>query len=217
MVRYETPTGFNAYIKIMFHANGKADANAARPRHRRRRHVARMTAPRPRGLVTSPHRNALTVAPAAPARRAPDSGVTLIEMMVVLVIIGIVAALVVPNVIGRPDEARVAVAGADLRSVAASLEMYRLDNRAYPTTSQGLAALTLPPSEPPLPVNWAEGGYLPALPVDPWGNDYLYLSPAETGAYELISTGADGAPGGEGVDADIRYGAGSATAAGPAG
>ena len=139
--------------------------------------------------------------------RALDSGVTLIEMMVVLVIIGIVAALVVPNVIGRPDEARVAVAGADLRSVAASLEMYRLDNRGYPTTEQGLAALTQRPSAAPVPVNWAAGGYLPSAPVDPWGNPYIYKSPAEAGPYELISNGADGLPGGEGADADIRHGA----------
>lgn len=146
------------------------------------------------------------------ARRSRDSGVTLIEMMVVLVIIGIVAALVVPNVIGRPDEARVAVAGADLRSVAASLEMYRLDNRAYPTTEQGLAALTARPTAQPVPLNWVAGGYLPSMPVDPWGNPYIYRSPAENGAYELMSNGADGVPGGEGADADIRHGAVNASA-----
>ena len=139
-------------------------------------------------------------------KRLRDSGVTLIEMMVVLVIIGIVAALVVPNVIGRPDEARVAVAGADLRAVAASLEMYRLDNRTYPTTEQGLSALTQRPTSQPVPVNWVEGGYLPTPPVDPWGNPYIYRSPAEDGPYDLISNGADGAPGGEGPDADIRHG-----------
>lgn len=156
--------------------------------------------------------------PNCPEKPAPqrkrDSGVTLIEMMVVLVIIGIVAALVVPNVIGRPDEARVAVAGADLRSVAASLEMYRLDNRAYPTTEQGLAALTARPTTQPVPLNWVEGGYLPSMPVDPWGNPYVYRSPADNGAYELMSNGADGVPGGEGSDADIRYGAVDASAIG---
>jgi general secretion pathway protein G len=141
--------------------------------------------------------------------RDPEAGVTLIEMMVVLVIIGIVAALVVPNVIGRPDEARVAVAEADLRSVAASLEMYRLDNRTYPTTAQGLAALSARPTEPPVPTNWVEGGYLPNVPLDPWGNPYIYRSPADGAPYELISNGADGEPGGEGVNADIRYGAGA--------
>ncbi|MGV8951230.1 MAG: type II secretion system major pseudopilin GspG [Cypionkella sp.] len=139
-----------------------------------------------------------------PSLRGSESGVTLIEMMVVLVIIGIVAALVVPNVIGRPDEARVAVAGADLRSVSASLEMYRLDNRSYPTTEQGLAALTQRPTTSPVPSNWAAGGYLPSAPLDPWGNAYIYRSPAESGPYELVSNGADGVPGGEGANADIR-------------
>lgn len=139
-------------------------------------------------------------------RRLRDSGVTLIEMMVVLVIIGIVAALVVPNVIGRPDEARVAVAGADLRAVAASLEMYRLDNRTYPTTEQGLLALTQRPTSQPVPVNWVEGGYLPTPPVDPWGNPYVYRSPAVDGPYDLVSNGADGVAGGEGPDADIWHG-----------
>lgn len=144
-------------------------------------------------------------------RRKPDAGVTLIEMMIVLVIIGIVAALVVPNVIGRPDEARVAVAGADLKTIAASLEMYRLDNRTYPTAAQGLQALTTMPTDPPVPANWVSGGYLPTLPADPWGNPYVYLMPGPNGPYELISLGADGVVGGDGVDADIRHGAGVAT------
>ena len=147
-------------------------------------------------------------------KRCRDAGVTLIEMMVVLVIIAIVAALVVPNVIGRPDEARVAVAGADLRTVAASLEMYRLDNRTYPTTSQGLQALVQRPSEAPLPANWMAGGYLPDVPSDPWGKAYLYESPADTAPYALTSLGADGTPGGEGVDADIRLGGAMTTADG---
>lgn len=142
--------------------------------------------------------------------RDGQAGVTLIEMMIVLVIIGVVAALIVPNVIGRPDQARVAVADADLRSIAASLEMYRLDNRAYPTARQGLQALTVRPTEPPLPLVWPEGGYLPAAPVDPWGNPYLYVLPDSGAGYELVSLGADGAPGGEGVAADIRRGPGGA-------
>ncbi len=141
-------------------------------------------------------------------RRTRDAGVTLIEMMVVLVIIGIVAALVVPNVIGRPDEARVAVATTDLRTISASLEMYRLDNRSYPTTEQGLAALTSRPVAAPVPANWMAGGYLPNLPIDPWGNPYAYSAPAEAGPYEVSSLGADGAPGGVGADADLRHGAG---------
>ena len=144
--------------------------------------------------------------------RHPESGVTLIEMMVVLVIIGIVASLVVPQVMGRPDQARAAVAGADMRTIASSLEMYRLDNRTYPTTSQGLSALASPPNQAPLPVNWASGGYLPDIPADPWGSPYVYQSPGQNGPYELMSLGADRAPGGEGVDADIRYGPGVASA-----
>ncbi len=140
-------------------------------------------------------------------RRDPEAGVTLIEMMVVLVIIAIVAGMIVPNVIGRPDEARVTVARTDLRTIAASLEMYRLDNRAYPTTTQGLEALVSRPSEPPPPPNWASGGYLPQVPQDPWGNAYVYRSPGEDAPYDLASFGADAQPGGEGVQADILHGA----------
>lgn len=147
-------------------------------------------------------------------RRVRDAGVTLIEMMVVLVIIGIVAALIVPNVIGRPDEARVAVATADLRTIASSLEMYRLDNRSYPTTEQGLSALTSRPVTSPVPANWMSGGYLPNLPVDPWGNPYQYRSPTDTAPYEVLSLGADGEPNGTGVNADILYGAGIVAASG---
>ena len=144
---------------------------------------------------------------ARPAPRRGDSGVTLIEMMVVLVIIGIVAALIVPNVIGRPDEARRAVAEADIRSIAASLEIFRLDNRRYPTVDEGLQALVTRPADAP---GWAEGGYLPGLPVDPWGAAYLYATPGEAADYDLVSYGADGVPGGEGVDADLNSRAGAA-------
>ncbi|EEB85134.1 type II secretion system major pseudopilin GspG [Roseobacter sp. GAI101] len=136
-------------------------------------------------------------------RRHPESGVTLIEMMVVLVIIALVAAMIVPNVIGRPNEARVAVAKTDIRAISSALELYRLDNRTYPTTSQGLAALVRRPTSPPEPSNWVQGGYLPEDPTDPWGNAYLYRSPGDTANFDLISLGADGAVGGTGVDADI--------------
>lgn len=139
--------------------------------------------------------------------RQSDAGVTLIEMMIVLVIIGIVAALIVPNVIGRPDQARVAVANADLRTIAASLEMYRLDNRTYPTTEQGLQALTTAPTLAPTPPNWVAGGYLPNVPTDPWGNPYVFRSPGAAAGFDLMSLGADGTEGGEGVDADITLGA----------
>ena len=145
--------------------------------------------------------------PVKPRERDPESGVTLIEMMVVLVIIAIVAALIVPNVIGRPDEARVTVARTDIRTIASSLEMYRLDNRRYPTTTQGVEALVARPVSPPVPPNWASGGYLAQVPVDPWGNPYVYRSPGDGAPFDLVSLGADGQPGGEGVDADIAHGA----------
>lgn len=137
------------------------------------------------------------------AQRDREAGVTLIEMMVVLVIIAVVAAMVVPNVIGRPDAARVTVAETDIRSIASALELYRLDNRSYPTTSQGLAALVEKPVSAPVPSNWATEGYLGELPVDPWGSAYVYASPGRDDPYDLISLGSDGAPGGEGNAADI--------------
>ena len=145
------------------------------------------------------------------AKRKRDAGVTLIEMMVVLVIIAVVAAMVVPNVINRPDEARVTMARTDLRSIAGALEIYRLDNRSYPSTAQGLSALVERPTIPPEPVSWASGGYLSAMPQDPWGTAYVYRSPGEAGAFDLISLGADGQPGGDGVNADIIFGTAQAS------
>lgn len=135
--------------------------------------------------------------------RDPEAGVTLIEMMVVLVIIAVVAAMIVPNVIGRPDEARVTVARTDLRTISSALELYRLDNRTYPTTAQGLAALVERPTSAPVPQSWSSSGYLDSLPEDPWGNAYIYRSPGQVGAFDLVSLGADGRPGGDGVDSDI--------------
>ncbi len=140
------------------------------------------------------------------ARRAigdPEAGLTLIEMIVVLAIIALVAALIVPNVIGRPDEARVTVANTDIRTISAALKMYRLDNGDYPTTEQGLAALATKPSAPPVPRSWSAEGYLAQVPVDPWGNAYVYRMPGTAGAFDLISNGKDGKPGGEGLDADL--------------
>ena len=136
-------------------------------------------------------------------RRQGDAGVTLIEMMVVLVIIAIIAALIVPNVIGRPDEARVTVAKSDIRTLAAALELFRLDARVYPTTEQGLDALVNRPVLAPVPDRWAEGGYLGNLPEDPWGNPYIYVAPGQSAPFDLTSYGADGAPGGAGIDADL--------------
>ncbi|MGD2132843.1 MAG: type II secretion system major pseudopilin GspG [Maricaulaceae bacterium] len=139
------------------------------------------------------------------ADRTSEAGVTLLEMIVVLVIIAIVASLVAPQVMGRPGEARATVARANLQTIAGALQMYRLDNQVYPTTAQGLEALVTRPSIGPAPTNWHAEGYFDRSLLDPWGNPYVYRSPGETGQFDLISLGADGAPGGEGLDADISH------------
>jgi general secretion pathway protein G len=131
------------------------------------------------------------------------AGLTLVEMIVVLAIIAVVAVLIVPNVIGRPDEARVTVAKTDLKTVATALRMYRLDNGDYPTTEQGLQALVERPAAPPAPRAYPAEPYLTELPQDPWGRDYVYRSPGQSGAYDLFSLGKDGEEGGEGLDADL--------------
>lgn len=171
------------------------------------RAASRTAGPGPVGLRPHATRRVGEAGGSRRRERDPQAGVTLIEMMVVLVIIAVVAAMVVPNVIGRPDEARATVARTDIRAIANALELYRLDNRAYPTTSQGLEALARRPVAPPEPVAWAEGGYLAEVPVDPWGASYLYRSPGDAGPFDLVSLGADAAPGGDGVDADIAHGA----------
>lgn len=136
-----------------------------------------------------------------PLRR--DAGLSLVETLIVLVIIGLVSAMIIPNVIGRPDEARVTVAENDIRSISSALKLYRLDNRSYPSTEQGLRALVERPSGSPEATNWNVEGYLDTLPVDPWGNAYLYRSPGETGLFDIYSLGADGLPGGDELDADL--------------
>jgi general secretion pathway protein G len=130
-------------------------------------------------------------------------GFTLIEIMVVVVILGILAALIVPKVISRPDEARITAARQDVATLAQALRLYKLDNFAYPTTDQGLQALVAKPAAAPIPANWKTGGYLERLPKDPWGRDYRYLNPGRHGEIDVYSLGADGEPGGEGNDADI--------------
>src|SRR5579872_1690100 len=130
-------------------------------------------------------------------------GFTLLEVMVVVVIIGILAALVVPKIISRPDEARAIAAKQDIASLMQALKLYRLDNQRYPTTEQGLQALSARPTTAPIPPNWKTGGYVERLPKDPWGNPYQYLSPGLHAEIDVYSLGADGAPGGEGNDADI--------------
>ena len=132
-----------------------------------------------------------------------QGGFTLLEVMVVVVILGILAALVVPKIISRPDEARVIAAKQDIASLMQALKLYRLDNQRYPSTEQGLQALTVQPTTAPLPPNWKSGGYVERLPRDPWGNPYQYLNPGIHGEIDVLSFGADGAPGGEGNDADI--------------
>ena len=130
-------------------------------------------------------------------------GFTLLEVMVVVVILGILAALVVPKIISRPDEARAIAAKQDIASLMQALKLYRLDNQRYPSTEQGLQALVTRPASVPLATGWKAGGYVERLPKDPWGNPYQYLNPGVHGELDVFSMGADGAPGGEGNDADI--------------
>ena len=130
-------------------------------------------------------------------------GFTLIEIMVVVVIMGIMAALVVPKLMGRADDARITAAKQDISTIMQSLKLYKLDNQRYPTTEQGLQALVSKPVSGPAANNWKTGGYLDKLPKDPWGNQYQYLSPGIKGEVDVFSLGADGQPGGTGNDADI--------------
>src|SRR6202142_1235931 len=130
-------------------------------------------------------------------------GFTLLEIMGVVVILGILAALVVPKIMSRPDEARVIAVKQDIASLMQALKLYRLDNQRYPTTEQGLQALQVKPATTPIPLNWKSGGYVERLPKDPWGNAYQYLNPGVHGEIDIFSYGADGKPGGEGNDADI--------------
>ena len=136
-------------------------------------------------------------------RRSRESGFTLIEIMVVVVIIAILAALIVPKVMSRPDEARIVAARQDVSTLMQALKLYRLDNLRYPSTEQGLAALVARPSAGPAASNWKAGGYLERLPRDPWGNPYQYLNPGLRGEIDVFSFGADGIAGGEGFDADV--------------
>ena len=130
-------------------------------------------------------------------------GFTLIEVMIVVVILGILAAVVIPKILDRPDQARVTAAKADIAVIMQQLKLYRLDNTFYPTTDQGLQALTVKPTGNPMPANWKQGGYLERLPNDPWGRPYQYLNPGINGEIDVFSLGADGQRGGEGTNADI--------------
>lgn len=143
----------------------------------------------------------MTVLPSLAARARRAAGFTLIELMVVLVIIGVLAALIVPNVLDRTDDARATAARTDVNNLMQALKLYKLDNHAFPTAEQGLQALVAKPTSPPVPPNWRP--YLDKLPNDPWGRPYQYLSPGIKGEVDVMSFGADGVSGGEGKNADI--------------
>ncbi len=135
-------------------------------------------------------------------QRRVQRGFTLIEIMVVVIILGILAAIVAPNVIGRVGDAQIAAAKQDIRGIENSLKFYRLDNFSYPTTEQGLQSLVTRPNDPNVK-NWKSGGYLDRLPKDPWGNPYQYLNPGNNSEIDIYTLGRDGRPGGEEEDADI--------------
>jgi len=139
-------------------------------------------------------------------RFADRRGFTLIEIMVVMVILGILAGLIIPRIMGRPEEARRTKARIQIESIETALKLYKLDNGSYPTTEQGLQALVEPPSVGKLASAWREGGYLEKgrVPKDPWDNEYVYLCPGIHGDLDLVSYGADGETGGEGKDMDIN-------------
>lgn len=134
-----------------------------------------------------------------------QKGFTLIEIMVVVVILGVLAALVIPNIMSRPDQAKVTAAQADIKAIGSALELYRLDSGFYPSTEQGLEALVSRPDSEPVPRNWNADGYLKRLPKDPWGRPYQYEMPGvkNPNSFDLYSLGANGRQGGEGLDSDI--------------
>jgi general secretion pathway protein G len=136
-------------------------------------------------------------------RQQKRKGFTLVEVLVVVVILGLLAALVVPRVVGRGEEAKRTAAAVQIREIEQALEMYRLDSSLYPSTAQGLEALVSKPSIPPEPRKYREGGYLRKLPADPWGSPFVYRRPGDHGEYDLFSLGADGEEGGDGPGKDI--------------
>jgi general secretion pathway protein G len=139
-------------------------------------------------------------------RKKGERGFTLIELMVVIVILGILAGLIIPRIMGRPDEARRAKARMQIESIETALKLYKLDSGNYPTTEQGLRALVEQPAIGPPAKNWRQGGYLEKgrIPKDPWDRDFVYISPGVHGDYDMSSFGADGEPGGEGKNKDIN-------------
>lgn len=134
---------------------------------------------------------------------AKQKGFSLIELVVVIVILGILASLVAPQIMGNVDKALIQQAKTDMKSIETALKLYKLDNFNYPTTEQGLEALVSKTSIPPEPRNFKRDGYLDRLPKDPWGRDYIYISPGDHGDFDIVTYGRDGVPGGEDQDADI--------------
>jgi general secretion pathway protein G len=144
--------------------------------------------------------------PIFPQRQNSNHGFTLIELMVVIVILGILAGMIVPRIMDRPEQAKVTKAKMTIESIGTALDLYKLDMGTYPTTEQGLQALVEPPESDGNSSNWRKGGYLDKgrVPKDPWNNDYIYLSPGANGDYDITSLGGDGAPGGDDTNADIN-------------
>ncbi|MBI5816329.1 MAG: type II secretion system major pseudopilin GspG [Nitrospinae bacterium] len=132
------------------------------------------------------------------------AGFTLIEILVVVVILGILATVIVPRIMGRPEEARITKTKTDIKAIETALNMYKIDNGVFPTTEMGLTALVSKPTSGQIPKNWRPEGYLAKTPKDPWGNEYMYISPGTRGEYDLVSKGSDGEIGGEGNNADIN-------------
>lgn len=139
-------------------------------------------------------------------RPVSSQGFTLIEIMVVIVILGILAGLIVPRIMSRPEEARRTKAALQIRSIESALKLYKLDNGVYPDTEQGLESLVKKPETGTVPRNWREGGYLDSskIPKDPWGNPFVYVMPGQHGDFDLSSYGRDGEKGGDGDNADIN-------------
>ena len=153
-------------------------------------------------MTAQPNRHGQRRRPVTAAKRL-SGGFTLIEVLIVMAILALIFGMIVPQLVGRQQGAQVDKAKLDIASLENALTLYRMDNHQYPSTEQGLAALASRPSGYPEPKNYNPGGYIKKLPKDPWGNDYIYLSPGEHGDIDIMSYGADGRPGGDDDNADL--------------